>query len=57
MRGTILITTALMALAVVPLASATELTRDEYVSRVNRNSNLANNTVLAFCKIDPARFG
>ncbi|HEX4668807.1 MAG TPA: hypothetical protein VH275_02375 [Solirubrobacterales bacterium] len=34
MRGTIFITAALLALAMVPLAGATELTREEYVSRV-----------------------
>ena len=53
MRRMIFITAALMALAVVPLASATELTRDEYVSRVEpicKRNTEANKRIFAGAK-------
>ena len=53
MRRTIFITTVLVALAIVPLASATELTRDEYVTRVEpicKRNTEANKRIFAGAK-------
>jgi hypothetical protein len=53
MRRTIFITTALAALAMVPLAGATELTREEYVSRVEpicKRNTEANKRIFAGAK-------
>jgi len=53
MRRTIFLTVALVALAIVPLASAAELTRDEYVSRVEpicKRNTEANRRILAGAK-------
>jgi hypothetical protein len=53
MRRTIFITTALAALALVPLAGATELTREEYVTRVEpvcKRNTEANKRIFAGAK-------
>jgi hypothetical protein len=53
MRKTIFIATVLMALAVVPLAGATELTRDEYTARVEpicKRNTEANKRIFAGAK-------